>query len=229
MPKGIPRIPRQKKQVAVAPAIVKQRDYPRIPVYEERFICATYCGHFRHNLTLMHRLCFSIMMYFIKKQIMMLPREIDQVFADFKMKPVIFLSVLRNIPSDDNIVVLYPFGYEEFRDIRLDFGRHNVVKDDLALNAFIVYLAALVCSNVFKKTQSFNNCIRIDDLPLLDEAECASAVLSMKCQFILFIDTIFRPSNTAFLMNAFPVMAHLESMRDIAYENFPIQGKKPSE
>lgn len=233
MPKGVPAVPRAKKPakpvkpVHIEPAINKPaRNFPRIAVNDERYLCAAYCNHFTHNLTLMHRLCFSIMMYFIKKNILMTPILVNQVFDTFKMKPVIFFSTLRNIKAEENVMVLYPFGFNEFREIRLDFGVHNIMPKDTALNAFIRFVGELVCCNFFRKTETFDNCTKVYDLPLLDAPACKQAIHSMRCQFFIFIDYLFCPSNSAFFMSAAPIMAHLESMKDIAYENFPVEPKK---
>lgn len=237
MPKGIPkngRKPRAKRAETPKKATVKgkatmshQIVRPVSTTWRPSYMIPNdnvrFCSLFKNNLTLIHRVCFAIFLQFIQKNIMMVPEEIKKFFHTLQFKPVLFCSTLRCIPIDSNLLVLYPFGYEEQRGIRIVFSRANTMKGDCKLLEFIEFLRRAVMNNAFRKHETFNNCCKFYDFFIYNATLFDDLKNNILCYFAIFLDQMLR-CDSNFFLDAFNIKHFLKELeqQNVQYNNVPI-------
>lgn len=182
-----------------------------------------FCKCFKNNLTIIMRLCVSIFADAICREEILTPYNVESIFRRFKFRPELFISVISSVPLCENVLIFYPFGFEQHPGIRIIFSNRNCASNDPLANKFLYMLEDMVFRSIFRKWTPLNNCHRHYDFFIFQQELFVDLKENIKHYFVWFMEMITNaPNEQIVFLDEFNMNAFFKSIVEVPYGNVPI-------
>lgn len=169
---------------------------------------------FTDNVSIMNMLSFGILTYFINHHIVCSKNEIEKFFSTIPFSLEVYCSENKEMSLEKNVIIVYPFGFDQFEEIRLIFKKSTYVKEDIVSNDFLRMIVCLVFYNKFQDMAVIMNGIKYYNFMNYKKKLEIDIIQNIKNYFVLFLSIFF---DHPFLFKAFQLNSFICSKERIPY------------